>query len=329
MEQLWRRQVTEWPVLIQALSALRNAQTQNFKIHGSQVIAQCNPARLASASSRVDEKSLAARACRLCPDQLPDQQRSIPYGRNWLVLCNIAPLFEPHFTVIAREHQPQRLEPALDVLLEMARDIHGAYTVFYNGPRCGASLPDHLHIQAARSGVTPFERRLAMQLCGYRNHNGNQWIDWLRTGHVRLGVTRMKNCRPAVVLAGRSQQALSDSLREVIEQIGHVHPAEPEPMVNLFATYIDECWLAWLFPRQTHRPDFYGRDDARFLISPGAVDMAGLLIVPRPDDFQRLTPEIVQSLYDQVLLPEKQFMNLRNRLDNHPKGRVSSTSTLQ
>jgi hypothetical protein len=329
MEQLWRRQIMDWPVLTRALSALREARTKDFKVHGSRVIAQCNPARLSSASSRVDEKSLANRPCKLCPDQLPDDQRSIFYGDHWSVLCNIAPLFEPHFTVIAREHQPQRLEPALDVLLQMASDIQGAYTVFYNGPRCGASLPDHLHIQAARSGVTPFERRLAVQLCGHRNGNGNQWVEWLRTGHVRLGVTRSKNCRPAVILAGRDQQALSDSLREVIGQIGCVHPADPEPMVNLFVTYIDECWLAWLFPRQAHRPDFYGRDNGRFLISPGAVDMAGLLIVPRPDDFQRLTPEIVQSLYDQVLLPDEQFADLRNRLDNQSKGRVRSTSRFQ
>jgi hypothetical protein len=304
---LWDRQSTDWPALRDGIASLRQARTRSFTVHGSTVVAQSNAKRIASSAARVDAASLAARPCFLCPDRLPEGQQSIACGPDWLLLCNPAPVTVPHLTVTATAHLPQRIEPAFPVMLRLAADLAGAYTIFYNGPRAGASAPDHLHAQAVPTGALPFEADLCRRL-----ENGG-WLEWLGGEPVRRGITR-PGTRPAIVLQSDSERELNGALPAVLAAIDAVRPAAPEPMINLFAACRDGRWTVWLFPRSRHRPAAYGREPGDYCISPGCVDLAGLLIVPRPHDFERLTQGTVTSILDDVLLDAEDLQRLRARL---------------
>jgi len=313
IELLWRRQCDEWDMLRTGRADLQAALTRSFVVDGSRVIAQCNWARVRSAAARVDAASVAARPCFLCEPNLPAGQRAVAYQDGWRILCNPAPIFDPHFTIVRTTHEPQLLELCLEVLLDLARDLDSRYTVFYNGPFAGASAPDHAHLQASPAGATPFENELAVELCVDRANNGPKWIEWLRRGAVRVGLTRPGR-RPAVIVMGSDRQAIIAAVQEVLHGLQAIHPAQPEPMLNLLATFTDQRWLVWLHPRQAHRPSCYGQEPDRYLISPGAVDLAGLLIAPRRADFERLDGPTIRSIYFEVLLSPDKFAQLRQRL---------------
>jgi hypothetical protein len=298
-------------MLAEGLAALREARTRTFQAAGWRVTAQCNPARIKSSSAKIDSASIADRPCFLCTENRPAAQASLPYRDRWLILCNPAPLFEPHFTVVSAGHEPQRVGPAIDGVLSLSRDLDGRYTVFYNGPTSGASAPDHLHLQAAKAGALPFETELATQLTAGDRLNNHRWLEWVRRGPVRIAVTRPSR-PPAIVLMGHSHDALSQCLLEIVDILGRVRPSEPEPMLNLFATYTEESWVAWLFPRAAHRPGFYGAGPEDFLISPGAADLAGVMVTPRPGDFERLEDEVVQTVFREVLLSPGTFAQVKS-----------------
>jgi len=313
MDALWRQQSARWAMMKTGLDGLKRSSSRWFDVNGSQVLAQCNPARVKSAGAKVDAASLAARPCFLCASNRPAEQESIPYRDGWVVLCNPMPIFDPHFTVVAENHVPQRIIPALPTMLGLSHDTGGRFTVFYNGPLCGASAPDHLHVQAAPSGASPFEAELAEELNRKGEDSGQGWIEWLRSSPVRLGVSRAGR-RPAVFLTGQDEASVREAARHAIEVLGEVHPAEPEPMLNLFVAFTAGRWSVWFYPRRAHRPSCFGHGPEQCLISPGAADLAGILILPRPTDFERITADDVASVFGEVLLTPQAFARLRDRL---------------
>lgn len=309
----WARQGGTWSMFSEGLTALRSARSKTFQIGGARVVVQCNAARVTNVSAKVDPKSIAERACFLCTSNRPAEQEGYTYRDEWLILCNPSPLFEPHYTIITKAHVPQRVLPAIDLLIEVTRDLAGKYTVFYNGPGSGASAPDHLHLQAGPTAAMPFEADL---LDTIDDDPDATWLDWIVDGVVRIAVTRPDRWA-AVVLTSPDGKAMADTLRRVIATLGVVRPAEPEPMLNLFGTFRDNRWIVWLFPRGNHRPRVFGDNHDHLLISPGAVDMNGLLISPRPHDYERLTPELIGSIYDDVTLSPEHREALRAELIVH------------
>jgi ATP adenylyltransferase/5',5'''-P-1,P-4-tetraphosphate phosphorylase II len=294
---------------------LRLARQKTFRIGPSQIVAQNNPARVSSAAANIDPEAMRNRGCVLCPDKLPTEQHRIPCGDKWIVLCNPAPLFEPHFTIIATEHQPQQLDGVITDVLDVSQQLGENYTLFYNGPTSGASLPDHLHLQASRSGATPFDDELSEELSRRDHPAHDSWLTWIKDKPAQIALTTPP-CRPAIVVTACEKSAVQQGLAEVLAALGEVRPARPEPKCNLFATYRDQTWITWLFPRQARRPAIYGQGEEDFLISPGAVDVAGLLVVPREHDFDRLTDTIIDQIYKDVLLDADSFDQLASLLSS-------------
>ncbi len=313
LDVLWRRQCDEWAMLRTGRSNLHAARTRMFDLGGWHVIAQCNPSRVASAAAKVDARTLAARPCFLCDENRPIEQRFVLYRGDWKILCNPAPIFDPHFTIVWAVHEPQLVRSSLHSMLDLAADLESRYTVFYNGPSSGASAPDHLHLQASPVGCTPVETELAAAVCAERGNNGQSWIEWLRRVPVHVGLSRPGR-RPTIVITGDDRQAILDAVGQVLAALEKVHPVRPEPMLNLFATFADDHWLVWMFPRQAHRPSCYGHESDRYLVSPGAVDLAGLLIMPRPEDFERLDAATIHAIYREVSLSSEEFDLLRDHL---------------
>jgi hypothetical protein len=164
-------------------------------------------------------------------------------------------------------------------------------TVFYNGPRSGASAPDHLHFQAAPAGLLPVEKEILLP--GNRTKAGERGgaVLWRSVG---LG-------RGIIVIEGEDAGGVAAALGEVVAALGLSAPCGEEPLMNLFCTHTGDGWRVMIFPRRKHRPDAYFREgEERLLVSPGAVDMGGLLVTPREEDFRAVDAALVREIFREV-----------------------------
>ena len=118
---------------------------------------QFNPGRYISTSAKVDEKSINDRKCFLCPANLPEEQKGILYEEEYLILGNPFPIFPEHFTIPNINHVPQQIKNNFPLMLKLTKDLSKHYVVLYNGPKCGASAPDHFHFQAGTKNFMPIE----------------------------------------------------------------------------------------------------------------------------------------------------------------------------
>ena len=290
-EALLKRQKEDWRDLAAGYAALGAVRTREIRGEGWRVVVQFNPRRIVSSGARLDPEAVRQRPCFLCPDHLPPEQEAIAYRNDWLILCNPMPIFPGHLTIANRSHLPQSLPDHIGTFLRLAADFGPGTTLFYNGPRAGASAPDHLHFQAAPAGSTPVE----MEICAPRKRAG--------TRH-RSGVTIFRTVelgRGALVVEGGEADAVATATREAIAALGRFTPSAGEPRLNLLGRRTGEGWRLILFPRRKHRPAAYFREgDEGLLVSPGAVDMGGVLITPREEDFWKLTPELVAEIYREV-----------------------------
>lgn len=305
---LWRQQLSEWPRLAAGAASLRQARVKRIGRGLGEIVVQSNPSRLASTSAKVDADTLAARPCFLCAANLPPEQKAIAYGSRWWIVCNPAPIVEPHFTVPLIAHEPQRIRPAIEDMLNLARNLGSEFSLFYNGPRCGASAPDHLHMQAVPSAATPWEREL-LSMIRQERAEADGLLLFRRSGTVMVGFTRPPY-RHVIVLGSPDPVALTARFEETLQILTAIRPAEPEPMLNLFVTWQDGGWILYFFPRAAHRPAKYGDGADEFLVSPGSLDLGGILIAPRGADFDRLTEVTAAAILDEVLLSPDEFTRL-------------------
>ena len=157
--ELLSKQLVTWPLAEKNYKALEAVQVKSFDMGGFSIRAQFNPARIVSTGAKVDARSLKERKCFLCPENLPVEQERLPFGFRHLVLCNPYPIFPQHFTIPTRKHTPQLILPQWNDFLELTRRL-APFTVFYNGPRSGASAPDHAHFQAVTRGIMPLDEEV-------------------------------------------------------------------------------------------------------------------------------------------------------------------------
>lgn len=249
--------------------------------------AQYNPARIKSTGAAVDKESIANRQCFLCADNRPLQQLSGEWpDSNWYLLVNPYPILPVHFTIAATSHIPQNRIP-----LEMASMAENApeLVIFFNGAKAGASAPDHLHCQAMLKSELPIVKLT----------EANHPIDkkgWMSSEDFNLDLPF--NFISGII--GKDLQGLRElSKIESAFGIDALTGGKDTGLVNAYFWISDRGYLrVEIIPRRAHRPSLYNLPEGeRFVISPGAVDMAGLLIVPREEDFEKLSPEIARRIY--------------------------------
>ncbi len=289
---LLARQQHDWPLLAANYKALESVEVKNITVGSETIRVQYNPARIFSSAAKVDPESIQRRPCFLCASHLfPEQEKLAIHPLYWL-LCNPYPIFREHFTLPSRHHKPQLIRRHFPDFLRLAKYLTG-YTLFYNGPHCGASAPDHLHFQAVTSGVMPLEQEVAARLSQglpIVKHEGSAVL-YSMTGYLRNGfVLRTSVARDAL--------RLFDYLYTYLLRYAG---AEEEPRMNLLALYNRGEWLVILIPRRAHRPWQYSASgDDCFFVSPGAADIGGCLVVPRREDFEKVTVGLLKSVYEQV-----------------------------
>jgi hypothetical protein len=291
--RLLHQQQQTWPMLIDGYAAFADVKQKPIECSGFSVVLQWNPKRIVSTGAKVDPNAIKARKCFLSIENLPPEQRGILYRNEFLVLCNPAPIVDKHFTISHIEHVPQAVESYLGTMLLLAKDFSPSFTVFYNGPRCGASAPDHMHFQACPSGVIPVERE-ALEMERRRLERTIDGVD----------VLTLKNFgREAIVLEGADPRRIEAAFHRLMAAMRAEEKTDEEPKINLLCSYAEGAWRIIVFPRAKHRPDVYFKEgDEQILLSPASIDIGGLPVVPIERDYLRVDRPTIESIFAEVSL---------------------------
>lgn len=295
ISRFFNRQLEVWTDARHRFRDLKHVETRQFS---DQLKLQWNPARIVSTGAKIDKKTLGERPCFLCDKNRPKEQMSKQIDEKFHLLVNPFPILPVHFTIPARKHQPQLIYKNYG---EMHRfiSLHSDLMVFYNGPKCGASAPDHLHFQAGTNGILPLQtnwQRLSRNLTDIISLNDEEKISVVRDFIV-----------PAFVIISKSaesDEALFRRLYKAMPQRGD----ETEPMMNIISWRKGEEFISVVIPREKHRPEaYFAEGDAQFVVSPGALDMSGLIITPREEDFRKLTEEKALLLLQECGVSEEKM----------------------
>jgi diadenosine tetraphosphate (Ap4A) HIT family hydrolase len=298
---LLAQQKISWPLLRDAYAAQDSAQIREISANGFSVKLQFNPRRIISSAAAVDSASISRRPCFLCVENLPEAQKGILYRQTYLILCNPAPIFPQHYVVSNRRHIPQSIEKNMDAFLLLAKDFGSGLSVFYNGPRCGASAPDHLHFHVVPSDMMPIEKEIRED----RNKNLIRQVEGVSI------LTSMSLSRPIIIVEGKELRSVETALRMAVTAMQETLPASDEPMMNLLCAYDGTQWRVLIIPRRKHRPEAYYREgDERILISPGMVDMGGLIITPVEKDFNAIDAEQIGNIFKEVSMDDDTFAKI-------------------
>jgi diadenosine tetraphosphate (Ap4A) HIT family hydrolase len=294
--ELLPEQKKAWFDLREGYESLKEVRERDVLCRGFFVRLQHNPGRIKSSLADVEEKNANERPCFLCLDHLPEAQKGILYRGEYLILCNPMPILPSHFTVSHVDHRHQAIAENIDALLQLMADFGSGWTVLYNGPKCGASAPDHLHFHAVPSGQMPIEK----EIWGQKRLTLMIQVDGVFLYRVRdLG-------RQIIILEGDDPIAVGGAFKRFLNAVKKVLLIHEEPMMNIAGFYEERKWRVVIFPRRKHRPDaFFKEGEARIVVSPGVIDMCGLLITPMRKDFDRLDAATVESIYGEVFLEEK------------------------
>ncbi len=291
--ELLSEQKKNWPDLRRGCASLGEIRERDVSCRGFSVRLQHNPERIENTLADVAQTKDKERRCFLCLEHLPKSQKGILYRSEHLILCNPRPIFPAHFTISHLEHRPQAITESIPTLLRLLAEFGSGWTVFYNGPKCGASAPDHLHFQAAPSGQMLIEREISDQK---RLKNPR------RISGVQLYRPRDLG-REVVVMEGDDPVAVEKVFKGLLNALRSVLGLDEEPMINVAGFHEGGQWRLVIFPRRKHRPDaFFREGDARVVISPGLIDMGGVLITPVEKDFKRLDSAAVEDIYTEVSL---------------------------
>ena len=303
LTDFFHNQLNQWQDVAKRFEELKGVQTREV---GS-ALAQFNPARLVSTGAKIDKATLAKRPCFLCEKNRPGEQIVLPFGEGFDILVNPFPILPIHFTIPSRHHQLQAIAENYVQIHRLLR-AYPQLMVFYNGPKCGASAPDHLHFQAGTSGILPLQR------------------DWQRLYETSLPLLQLNGTEgiyeikdyvcPALAIVSHTEKHDVELFSRLYESLP-MKEDETEPMMNVVAWRSGEAFISVVFPREKHRPDCYSADgEAQCLVSPGSLDMAGLMILPRQSDFEGMTAEHAKAILREVSLSDEAMNEVVKRLRN-------------
>ena len=263
VNQLFAEQFSDWELARKNYDLLGQVKIKTLIIDNREYKVQFNPARMISSSAKTDIKSILGRKCFLCAENRPTEQKGIPFKDNYTILINPYPIFPRHLTIPSIEHTPQLIASRFEDMLDLAQQLDD-YIVFYNGPKSGASAPDHFHFQAGNKGFLPIEKN-------YKMYN-------------------------ATIIESDNKEEVLNRFIQIYATLP-IMPEDEEPKMNILVWYEAAKWIVCVFPRKKHRPSCFGtEDDAHFLISPASVDLGGVFITPLEKDFEKITAEDIAGV---------------------------------
>ncbi|MFA6335656.1 MAG: DUF4922 domain-containing protein [Bacteroidales bacterium] len=308
LTNLFEEQLNYWEQARRNYEALARVKTKELIVDNFPFKVQFNPARIVSSAAKVDARSIQERKCFLCKENRPEVQKGLDYFNNmdnnnpYTVLINPFPIFPKHLTIPLLKHQDQLIAGRFDAMVNLTEQLP-QYTLFYNGPKCGASAPDHFHFQAGNRGFLPIEKELS----GLRKN-----IVFKSTNTTLYEITSGIN---GVLLMESSSKEESISVFNKIYSILDVKEGEKEPMLNILCWFGKGLWTTALYMRSKHRPSHYfAEGEANILLSPAAVDLGGVFITPLEKDFNKISAKDIREILYEVCISFEELHLLVNKI---------------
>ena len=302
INELFSQQKESWPLLRSNLEGLKSAKVLNFNFEGFSFHVQFNPERIISSAAKVDKASVESRACFLCAKNRPEEQMSINY-KEYEFLCNPYPIFNNHYTIAKKDHVPQSIENEFPAMLDISRQLPDL-VLFYNGPKCGASAPDHMHFQAGNKNFLPIEKDIK---------NLNKTYGEILKDSDNLKITAVDDrLRKFICIESDDMKSMEKAFSVLYKCLEK--DEEEEPMMNILS-WFDGKWTVLIFLRALHRPwQYFEKGEKNILLSPASVDLGGTLITPLEKDFKKISKMDVVDMLNQVSVSSERFFELKVNL---------------
>lgn len=313
LHRFFNRQMEQWDLARENFRNLHNVKQRQLSDGNNLLLVQFNPARIVSTGAKIDKKTIEKRPCFLCAKNRPEEQMRKQLDHDFEILVNPYPILPVHFTIPMLRHQPQAIWHNYNEIGKIL-DVYPELMVFYNGPKCGASAPDHCHFQAGTSGMLPIQS-------AWQRYCRNLDVIYSQESGNEIAVVN-EYPAPAIAIRSRSMKAGSE-LFKIVYRALPMHGDDTEPMMNLVCWRNGDEFITILFPRKRHRPACYpnGSDDLQqsLMVSPGALDMAGLIITPRQEDFNHITAAQAIGILREVSLDAEEFSSVCQKIKSSAK----------
>ena len=320
-----RDQLSRWPLACENYRALKNVQVREVEVGGLTVKLQFNPARIVSSAARLSKEDIAARKCFLCRENRPQEQMLVKFdgrkGKKYHILVNPYPIFPDHLVIAMNRHTDQSIWKRYVDMLDLARKYDG-FTFFYNGPKSGASAPDHHHFQAAPKGLIPLQNdidrlwkdiRDEKEGCAGQEQNAGG-LDFLISEQDASLYHYSKFTIGIFALKAETSKSAAKMFYRLLDCV-ELQDGDKEPQFNLFTWWQDGEFRSIVILRSRHRSHHYFSDGPDHLtMSPGCADMGGVFIVPVEDEYHKITPELLTEMVQEVSVSKDQETRIINRL---------------
>ncbi len=279
--------------------ALSQIQTKTFHFDRFRIITQFNPERIRSTAAKTDAATVAARPCFLCAENLHPNQQGLLFNSKYMILANPYPIFPNHLTIASLEHGPQEILPNIGDMLDLSQNLPG-FTVFYNGPQCGASAPDHLHFQAGNTGLMPIDSEV-------------ETIIESSAEMLSKNIIASDHClRKAVILYSSDKNQLVENFHLIYNILNNLTGnTDHEPKMNILCKHTNNGWRITVFPREKqHTSHFFKTDSRRIVTGPAAVEFGGIMVLPREEDFIKITKTDIVEIYSEATINSDKYDSL-------------------
>ncbi len=304
-------QLSRWPLACGNFRALKNVRQREMDAGGLTVRLQHNPARMISSAAKLTKEDIAKRRCFLCRENRPSEQIMMKFegrkGKKYHILVNPYPIFPDHLVIAAANHTPQTIWKRYVDMLDLAAK-YPDFTIFYNGPKSGASAPDHHHFQAAPKGLIPLECDVDIQLEQRRDIEYVTSLQDAELYHYK------KFTKAVFILEGDTSKSMAKLFYRLLD-CAETPEGESEPMFDLFTYCRGGKFRSIVVFRSRHRSHHYFSEGPDHLtMSPGCADMGGMFIVPVADEYEKMTPELLNEMIAEVSITDEEERGLINRL---------------
>lgn len=298
VKKFFQEQLAEWPLAKQNYEALNKVRVKELDLGGCAVRIQFNPERMRSSAAKIDTKPIQERKCFLCPAHLPAEQRGIPFGKDYQILVNPFPIFPMHLTVPVLDHIDQLIYDRFGDMLDLAEELSD-FVVFYNGPKCGASAPDHMHFQAGNKGFLPLE----MDVLTAKRKIIIEDVDL-------LCYVLPDYHRNVIVIESVKKEEVVNLFNRIYKTLD-IKDGEKEPMLNIVTWYEKSKWVSCIFPREVHRPKcYFAEGEGNILLSPASVDLSGVCVLPLEKDFEKITAEDINTVFQEICISDEKLKEI-------------------
>ena len=307
-KQLLRLQRKDWSQLDSGYKNLTSIKTKSFWFDGFKIGLQFNQGRFKSTSAKVDADTIQNRKCFLCDENLPIEQKGIKILPGYILLSNPYPVFPEHFTIVSIIHKPQEILSSFNDLIKISKILSGGYSLIYNGPRCGASAPDHLHFQAGTKQFMPIENDF--------HSLKNEFGEFIFEDEIGTIAVIDDGLRRFISLETNDENMLSKIFNRVYKIYTRLNSGEGEPMLNIICNYYEDYgWNVIIFLRSKHRSfHYYLEEENRILLSPAAIDLGGVCITPAEKDYEKIDKELLKNILSEVSLNKESLEYIKTEL---------------